>query len=345
MGITSHLDSYPAEGLGGLRIGVSPLEMAQRLRDDRVRRLPQPRRRRSRRSSCPTARSTRSTGSRIARRSSPTARRCEAIKAMEANAQRGTGTASQFGCSSVAGKTGTTTSFTDAWFDGMVPRAHDGGLGRLSEDDRVDVLGATASRSSAARSRPRSGTTSCRRSSRSATRGPTPKEPFVAQPFFGRYSSTGAPGGGDRHRHRTSRRRPARRRARDQRRHRDTQGTGGQKYPPDQYASPPQPAPQTQDAARAGRHARDRAGRRRRPARLGRRGSWDRDPATVRPYGEGRKGRVRGRGRRGPAQRDVPRQARQRPRGARARGGQDAALPHPHPSRATASGSRSRPTT
>ena len=29
MGITSHLDAYPAEGLGGLRIGVSPLEMAR----------------------------------------------------------------------------------------------------------------------------------------------------------------------------------------------------------------------------------------------------------------------------------------------------------------------------
>src|SRR5260370_32807813 len=28
MGITTHLDGYPAEGLGGLRLGVSPLEMA-----------------------------------------------------------------------------------------------------------------------------------------------------------------------------------------------------------------------------------------------------------------------------------------------------------------------------
>ena len=28
MGITSHLDGYPAEGLGGLTHGVSPLEMA-----------------------------------------------------------------------------------------------------------------------------------------------------------------------------------------------------------------------------------------------------------------------------------------------------------------------------
>ena len=29
MGITSRLDAYPAEGLGGLRIGVSPLEMTR----------------------------------------------------------------------------------------------------------------------------------------------------------------------------------------------------------------------------------------------------------------------------------------------------------------------------
>ena len=77
---------------------------------------------------------------------------------------------------------------------------------------------------------------------------PTPKEPFVAQPFFGRYSSTGAPGGGS-----------------DSGTYVSpqtgtpqgtgttgtgngtgtTQGTGGQKYPPDQYASPPQPPPAT----------------------------------------------------------------------------------------------------
>ena len=47
--------------------------------------------------------------------------------------------------------------------------------------------------------------------------------------------------------------------------------------------------------------------------------------------GEGGQGRIRGRGDRGPAQRDVPREARQRPRRARARGRQDAALPDPHP--------------
>ena len=61
--------------------------------------------------------------------------------------------------------------------------------------------------------------------------------------------------------------------------------------------------------------------------------------------GEGREGRVRGRGRRGAPERDVPGAARQRPRGARPRRGQDAPLPDPHPARATACAWRSRPTT
>ena len=38
MGVTSHLDSYPAEALGGLTYGVSPLEMARAYVDDQRRR-------------------------------------------------------------------------------------------------------------------------------------------------------------------------------------------------------------------------------------------------------------------------------------------------------------------
>src|SRR3954464_12607956 len=48
-------------------------------------------------------------------------------------------------------------------------------------------------------------------------------------------------------------------------------------------------------------------------------------------FGEGREGRVRRRGRRGAPERHVPGAARQRSRGPRPRGGQDAAVPHPHP--------------
>ena len=52
------------------------------------------------------------------------------------------------------------------------PRPHDRGLGRLSRRRRPRCTPSTASRSSAARSPPRSGTTSCRRWSRSARTWP-----------------------------------------------------------------------------------------------------------------------------------------------------------------------------
>ena len=41
MGVKTHLSSYPAEALGGLTLGVTPLEMAERLRDARRWRLSQ----------------------------------------------------------------------------------------------------------------------------------------------------------------------------------------------------------------------------------------------------------------------------------------------------------------
>jgi penicillin-binding protein 1A len=72
---------------------------------------------------------------------------------------------------------------------------------------------------------------------------PAPKEPFVSQPFFGRYSSTGAPGGGTDTGTYVS---PQTGTPQTTTPSTGTGTTGGQKYPPDQYASPPQQAPQTQ---------------------------------------------------------------------------------------------------
>ena len=66
MGVTSPLNSYAAEALGGLKLGVTPLEMAERLRDARRRRLAQHRRSRSPRSCSRTAASTRAGASPIA---------------------------------------------------------------------------------------------------------------------------------------------------------------------------------------------------------------------------------------------------------------------------------------
>ena len=243
MGITSHLDSYPAEGLGGLRLGVSPLEMANAYATIASGGY--------RNRAVGITKVVLSDGHVDTKHWKPhrtkvftDGQTMEAIKAMQANAQRGTGTASQFGCNSVAGKTGTTTSFTDAWFDGMVPG--------LTTAVWVGYPKTTASMTSVHGIEVFGGTFPAQiwhdfmsQVVKKCKDWPTPKEPFVAQPFFGRYSSTGAPGGatdtGTYVSPQTGT--PA---APTNTGAGTTQGTGGQKYPPDQYASPPQQAPQTQ---------------------------------------------------------------------------------------------------
>ncbi len=120
MGITSHLDGIPAEGIGGLRIGVSPLEMSDAYAtlasggvhhdpvaiekvvfpNDHVDHPegPQPERVLSR----------------------PVA--WEVTRLLHDNITEGTGTAAYTGCAGEAGKTGTTDRYTDAWFSGYTPR-------------------------------------------------------------------------------------------------------------------------------------------------------------------------------------------------------------------------------
>jgi penicillin-binding protein 1A len=119
MGITSPLDGIPAEGIGGLRVGVSPLEMADAYATlasggvhhdpvaitkvvfpnghvDRPER-PHPRRVLSR----------------------PVA--WQVTRLLHDNITEGTGTAAYTGCAGQAGKTGTTDGYTDAWFAGYQP--------------------------------------------------------------------------------------------------------------------------------------------------------------------------------------------------------------------------------
>jgi penicillin-binding protein 1A len=120
MGITTRLDGIPAEGIGGLRIGVTPLEMANAyatLADGGIR----------------------NTATAITKVAFPNGDTdvpdqgdrtrafsdgiaYEVTDVLKGVITSGTGTAAGIGCSGEAGKTGTTDSYTDAWFVGYTPR-------------------------------------------------------------------------------------------------------------------------------------------------------------------------------------------------------------------------------
>ena len=119
MGITSPLDGIPAEGIGGLRVGVSPLEMSSAyatLAAGGIRREPIA----IRRVVFP--------GGRVDRPEKAKPRRVvseavayEVTRLLHDNITEGTGTAAYTGCEGQAGKTGTTDGLTDAWFAGYQP--------------------------------------------------------------------------------------------------------------------------------------------------------------------------------------------------------------------------------
>jgi penicillin-binding protein 1A len=119
LGIVSPLDGIPAEGIGGLRVGVSPLEMASAyatLAAGGIRRDPVA----IRRVVFPGGRVERPKRERP-RRVVSEAVAYEVTRLLHDNITGGTGTAAYTGCPGQAGKTGTTDRETDAWFAGYQP--------------------------------------------------------------------------------------------------------------------------------------------------------------------------------------------------------------------------------
>jgi penicillin-binding protein 1A len=119
MGIETELDGIPAEGLGGLRIGVSPLELTNAYATLAAGGIHHP----------PVAiREVEFPGGDVdrpergePRRVLPEAVAYEVTRILHDNITEGTGTAAYTGCSGQAGKTGTTDEYTDAWFAGYQP--------------------------------------------------------------------------------------------------------------------------------------------------------------------------------------------------------------------------------
>ncbi|MBK5110636.1 MAG: transglycosylase domain-containing protein [Thermoleophilia bacterium] len=119
LGVTTKLDGYPAETLGGLTLGVSPLEMASAYstlaaggihRDPvAIRKVVFP--------DGAVDNPNQANPKRVM--TEPAA--YEVTKVLNANITGGTGTGAYTGCSGQAGKTGTTDNYTDGWFVGYQP--------------------------------------------------------------------------------------------------------------------------------------------------------------------------------------------------------------------------------
>jgi penicillin-binding protein 1A len=194
MGITSPLDGIPAEGIGGLRVGISPLELSDAYAtlasggihrdpvaiervvfpDGKVDRpeLPHP------------------------KRVISEAVAYEVTRLLHDNIVEGTGTAAYTGCVGQAGKTGTTDGLTDAWFSGYQPNLEtavwvgypQSNAIEMTDVHGIEVFGGTfpaeiwhAVYSGAE--------LPCEEFSK-------PRNPIVWAPFIGRYTASSPAGGG-----------------------------------------------------------------------------------------------------------------------------------------------------
>jgi penicillin-binding protein 1A len=183
LGITTKLDCYPAEGLGGLTRGVTSLEMAAayatlanggvRHRPTGIERVVFPDGTRENLAK-PEGKKVMTDGQAY-----------EVTKILEMNIQSGTGTAASYGCPA-AGKTGTTDEATDAWFVGYTPHMSTA-VWVGYPDSRVAMPGAQGGTYAAP----------VWHAFMSVAHGdfcedfPLPEEPFESAPFFGKYASTG----------------------------------------------------------------------------------------------------------------------------------------------------------
>ena len=120
MGVKTHLSSYPAEALGGLTLGVTPLEMSvvyATLADGGWRNSPIA----ITKVVFPDGRVDNNWGEPHRVKVLSEAVTSEETNILEQNVQSGTATRSAINCPTAA-KTGTTSKLIDAWLDGYTPR-------------------------------------------------------------------------------------------------------------------------------------------------------------------------------------------------------------------------------
>jgi penicillin-binding protein 1A len=235
MGITSPLHGYPAEGLGGLTDGVSPLEMARayatianggyRMKPIVVRKVTFPDKHFD------------YLGKPVRHKVFDDGVAYEATQILEKNVQGGTGTKAQIGCPA-AGKTGTVDNFTDAWFVGYTPRL----VTSVWVGHPKDPYPLGPNAQGGAIAAPIWGAYMKSAKGKFCGDFAKPKVPFTPQPFFGKYARmhVATPGGDKKARD-----------GKDKNGKGNDGGNGGGNggaggTNPDAYESPPQKAPTTQ---------------------------------------------------------------------------------------------------
>jgi penicillin-binding protein 1A len=246
-----HVHGYPAESLGGLERGVSPLEMATayatiasggyRNRPTAITKVEFPGQKHT-----DLPRRWRPHRTKVF----PDGVTYEATKILEANIQGGTGTHANIGCPA-GGKTGTTDNNTDAWFVGFTPRLATA-VWVGYPNSRIYMNGLYFGRNVDGGTFPADIWGEYMKSIIGGFCGPfaLPKEPFQSKSFFGTYSSTG----GDRlgldkskDDESTTDETPQ-----DQTDQPEQDDNGGTQFDPDQYESPPQGPPTTEPIAPPG---------------------------------------------------------------------------------------------
>jgi penicillin-binding protein 1A len=263
MGIRTKLDGYPAESLGGLTIGVSPLEMANafatianggyRNRPTAITKITFP----NGESELPRRFKVKRT------KAFPDGVTYEATKILVDNIKQGTGTKANIGCPA-GGKTGTTDDHNDAWFVGFTPRLSTAvwvGYPNAQIQMKTEYHGGAV----AGGTFPAEIWGDYMKTAKGGYCGDfkKPTQPFQGAPFFGKYSRSGGRGTGDSSGDQSGQNggyyapptapRPAPERGkrgggggkgggRDNGRGNDGGGGGGE-FDPDLYESPPQGSP------------------------------------------------------------------------------------------------------
>jgi penicillin-binding protein 1A len=190
MGVEEHLDSYPAEALGGLTVGVSPLEMANvyaTLADGGYRNTPIA----ITKVVFPDGYTDTNWGTPHRVKVLSDGVTAEETEILHENVESGTATRSAIDCPTAA-KTGTTSEFTDAWLDGYMPNYSTSvWMGYPNKAIPMTDVHGEAQQGGYLAAEIWHTYMAAVTEGQPCTQFPAATEPISYQPFFGKYATTG----------------------------------------------------------------------------------------------------------------------------------------------------------